>query len=115
MLDCRDPRHRIAWTSGDWGSLPLSGGIEAGHSAELKAAARQGGEEKARKLYKRLEGEYVGLMNPVRTANAFGVEEIVDPRDTRGVVCAWVEFVYAEAMRVRVMERVVGRLTPVFA
>ncbi|KAI9724284.1 MAG: hypothetical protein M1828_003708 [Chrysothrix sp. TS-e1954] len=44
MLDCRDPRMRVAWPSGDWGSLPLQGGIEVGHSAELKRAAKEGGE-----------------------------------------------------------------------
>ena len=35
MLDCRDPRMRIAWLSGEWGSLPLEGHIEVGYAAEL--------------------------------------------------------------------------------
>ena len=34
---------RYAWPSGDWGSLPLEGGIEAAYKAELAAAARSGG------------------------------------------------------------------------
>ncbi|KAK8134796.1 hypothetical protein PG984_006808 [Apiospora sp. TS-2023a] len=84
MLDCRDPRMRVAWPSGDWGSLPLKGGIEVGHAHELREAERQGGPERAAELYKELEADYEGLMNPVRTANAFGVEEIIDPADTRG-------------------------------
>jgi len=61
MLDCRDPRMRVAWPSGDWGSLPLKGGIEVGHSFELKEAERKGGKELADKLYAQLEAEYTNL------------------------------------------------------
>lgn len=89
MLDCRDPRMRVAWPSGQWGSLPLDGGIEVGHSAELKAL--EPGPREAK--YRKLEEEYTRLMNPVRTANAFGVEEIIDPADTRQIVCEWAKHV----------------------
>jgi acetyl-CoA carboxylase carboxyltransferase component len=88
MVDCRDPRMRVAWPSGEWGSLPLDGGIEVGHSAELKAAEATG---KRDERYRELEEEYTRLMNPVRTANAFGVEEIIDPAVTRQVVCGWLK------------------------
>lgn len=91
MLDCRDPRMRVAWPSGEWGSLPLDGGIEVGHAAELKAAAKQGKKEER---YKELEEEYTRLMNPVRTANAFGVEEIIDPADTRAIAVQWCKHMY---------------------
>ena len=30
--------YRFAWPSGDWGSLPLEGGIEAAYKAQLEAA-----------------------------------------------------------------------------
>jgi acetyl-CoA carboxylase carboxyltransferase component len=89
MLDCRDPRMRVAWPSGEWGSLPLDGGIEVGHSAELRALEP----EKRKERYKELEEEYTRLMNPVRTANAFGVEEIIDPAVTRQVVVEWLKHV----------------------
>lgn len=89
MLDCRDPRMRVAWPSGEWGSLPLDGGIEVGHSAELKALDP----DKRTERYKELEEEYLRLMNPVRTANAFGVEEIIDPAVTRQIVCEWAKHV----------------------
>jgi acetyl-CoA carboxylase carboxyltransferase component len=93
MVDCRDPRMRIAWPSGEWGSLPLEGGIEVGHSAELKRAEKEGGRAAWEKRYKELDEEYRRLMNPVRTANAFGVEEIVDPALTRRITAAWVKHV----------------------
>ncbi|KAH6629178.1 propionyl-CoA carboxylase beta chain mitochondrial precursor [Boeremia exigua] len=114
MLDCREPRMRVAWPSGEWGSLPLEGGIEVGHSFELKEIERKEGREKREARYKELEDEYKRLMNPVRTANAFGIEEIIDPAVTRRVCCEWVAHVYESLLPQRVMERVAGKLNPVF-
>jgi acetyl-CoA carboxylase carboxyltransferase component len=90
MLDCRDPRMRVAWPSGEWGSLPLEGGIDVGHAAELKRAEAEG---KREERYKELDEEYRRLMNPVRTANAFGVEEIIDPALTRQIAVEWLKHV----------------------
>ncbi|KAB8342981.1 hypothetical protein FH972_022575 [Carpinus fangiana] len=147
MLDCREPRMRVAWPSGDWGSLPLDGGIEVGHSAELQEAAtraakqarteaeaaeeagadafadgknideraKEAGENARKELYEKLRKDYTRLMNPVRTANAFGVEEIIDPAVTRPVVCQWVDHVYEELLPVRVQERIAGKIHPQFA
>lgn len=115
MLDCRDPRMRVAWPSGTWGSLPLEGGIEVGHSFELKEVERTQGKEAREKRYKELEAEYKRLMNPVRTANAFGIEEIIDPAFTRRVCCEWVAHVYESLLPERVLERVAGKLQPSFS
>jgi acetyl-CoA carboxylase carboxyltransferase component len=114
MLDCRDPRMRVAWPSGVWGSLPLEGGIEVGHSFELKEIERREGKEKRDARYAELESEYKRLMNPVRTANHFGVEEIIDPAYTRRVCCEWVDHMYESVLPQRVMKRVAGRLSPRF-
>jgi acetyl-CoA carboxylase carboxyltransferase component len=111
MLDCREPRMRVAWPSGEWGSLPLDGGIEVGHAAELKAI-KDKGEREAR--YKELEEEYARLMNPVRTANAFGVEEIIDPAITRQIVAEWLKHVYEELLPMRLLDRANGKIHPIF-
>ena len=34
------------------------------------------------------------LRSPFRTAESFGIEEIIDPRDTRQLLCEWVETAY---------------------
>jgi hypothetical protein len=34
------------------------------------------------------------VRSPLRTAEAFGVEEIIDPRDTRMLLCEWVREAY---------------------
>ena len=54
MVDCRDPMPRVAWPSGNWGSLPLDGGIEVGHRHELKEAEKVG---KWKERYTELEDE----------------------------------------------------------
>ena len=72
---------RYAWPSGRWGSLPLEGGIEAAYRAELDAAADPASE------LEKIEGRLNALRSPFRTAEQFWVEEIVDPRDTRRLLC----------------------------
>ena len=74
-------QYRYAWPSGDWGSLPVEGGIEAAYRAELEAAADP------EKLRVEIEARLNRVRSPFRVAEAFGVEEIVDPRDTRKLLC----------------------------
>lgn len=69
MVGCRDPKFCVGWPSGEWGSLPLAGGIDVGHSFELREIERKQGLEARKERYKELDEEYRRLMNPVRTAN----------------------------------------------
>src|SRR5215813_2843900 len=72
---------RYAWPSGRWGSLPLEGGIEAAYRAEIDAADDP--KEKLREIETRLNK----LRSPFRSAEKFWVEEIIDPRKTRSLLC----------------------------
>jgi len=72
---------RYAWLSGWWGSLPLEGGIEAAYRAEIDRAA----DPKAKLA--EIETRLNALRSPFRTAEPFWVEEIIDPRDTRKLLC----------------------------
>ena len=72
---------RYAWLSAQWGSLPLEGGIEAAYRAELDAAPDR--DAKMAEIEKRL----MALKSPFRSAEAFGIEEIIDPRETRPLLC----------------------------
>lgn len=72
---------RYAWPSAYWGSLPLEGGIEAAYRAEIDAA-----EDPQAKLAE-IEERLNALRSPYRTAEKFWVEEIVDPRRTRSLLC----------------------------
>jgi acetyl-CoA carboxylase carboxyltransferase component len=82
---------RYAWLSGWWGSLPLEGGIEAAYRAEIDAAA-----DPQAKLAE-IEARLNQLRSPFRTAEAFWVEEIIDPRDTRRLLCEFANL--AEPLR----------------
>ncbi len=72
---------RYAWPSAYWGSLPLEGGIEAAYRAEIDAAG-----DRPAKLAE-IEERLNKLRSPFRTAEAFWVEEIIDPRHTRRLLC----------------------------
>jgi len=82
---------RYAWLSGWWGSLPLEGGIEAAYRAEIDAAP-----DRAAKLAE-IETRLNALRSPFRTAETFWVEEIIDPRDTRKLLCEFANL--AEPLR----------------
>ncbi|KAF9003297.1 propionyl-CoA carboxylase [Cyathus striatus] len=82
---------RISWPSGDWGSLPLEGGIEAAYKRKLNAAPSP---EAREALMNDLLGKFEEVRSPMKTAHMFGIEEIVDPRVTRSLVCQWAEHVY---------------------
>jgi acetyl-CoA carboxylase carboxyltransferase component len=80
---------RYAWPSGDWGSLPIEGGVQAAYRREIEAAP----DPAVRR--REIEDRLAQYRSPFRTAEAFGVEEIIDPRDTRPLLCDWVENAYS--------------------
>jgi acetyl-CoA carboxylase carboxyltransferase component len=77
--------YRYAWPSGDWGSLPMEGGIEAAYKADLEAAADP--DARLAEIRARLDM----VRSPFRTAETFLIEEIIDPRDTRPLLCEFAE------------------------
>ena len=85
-------RHRAsrswAWPSGDWGSLPARGGIEAAFRARIAAADDPEAE------LARLSAQIAAVTSPFRTAEHFGVQDIIDPRESRPLLCDWVRDAY---------------------
>jgi propionyl-CoA carboxylase beta chain len=84
MFNPSRTRWRYCWPSGDWGSLPMAGGIEAAYKRQLEASPDPEAELKA--LYQKFEA----MRSPFRTAEAFIAEEIIDPRDTRPLLVDFV-------------------------
>ena len=82
---------RYAWLSAYWGSLPLEGGIEAAYRAEIDAA-----DDPKAKL-EEIEQRLNALRSPFRSAEKFWVEEIIDPRKTRALLCEFARL--AEPLR----------------
>jgi acetyl-CoA carboxylase carboxyltransferase component len=71
---------RYAWPSAQWGSLPIEGGLEVAYKAEVEAS-----DDPAAAL-ERIEKRVRGLTSPFRSAEAFVIEDIIDPIDTRKLV-----------------------------
>lgn len=76
---------RMAWPSGDWGSLPIEGGIEVAYKAELEAASDY--DTHLAEIKTRLNR----VRSPLRGAEHFEIEEIIEPAHTRAHLCRWVK------------------------
>jgi len=76
---------RYTWPSAEWGSLPVEGGLEAAYRGEIEAAP----DPAAR--HAEIEERINRLRSPFRSAEAFVPEEIIDPRDTRRLLCDFAE------------------------
>jgi acetyl-CoA carboxylase carboxyltransferase component len=79
---------RYAWPSGEWGSLPIEGGVQAAYKRLIESA------EDPDSLRAEIERRLSQVTSPFRTAEIFGIEEIIDPRDTRPLLCEWIETAY---------------------
>ena len=74
-------QYRYAWPSGDWGSLPVEGGVEAAYRSDLEQS------DDPEALLAEITERLNSVRSPFRTAEAFLVEEIIDPRGTRPLLC----------------------------
>ncbi|MFN7175266.1 MAG: acyl-CoA carboxylase subunit beta [Thermaurantiacus sp.] len=74
-------RWRLAWPSADWGSLPIAGGLEAAYRSELEAA------DDPRAALAEIRARLDRVRSPFRTAERFGVEEILLPSQSRAALC----------------------------
>jgi acetyl-CoA carboxylase carboxyltransferase component len=79
---------RWAWPSADTGSLPLEGGIEAAYRRDLEQS------DDPDALREQIRARLDAVRSPLRTAGKFGIEEIIDPRDTRPLLTEWVTDAY---------------------
>ena len=74
-------QYRFAWPSGDWGSLPIEGGVEVAYKAELEQS------DDPEKTLQQIKERLSKTTSPFRTAEQFLIEDIIDPRDTRSLLC----------------------------
>ena len=76
---------RVAWPSGHWGSMHIAGGV----SAAYRRVIDESDDPKIKQA--EIEAKLHALSSPFRTAEAFNIEEIIDPRETRPMVCQFVD------------------------
>ena len=82
--------YRIAWPSGEWDSIPIEGGVAAAYRREIEAQPDP-------VAYQReLEAKLVKVRSPFPTAEIGGVEDIIDPRDTRRLLGEWLDLMWRQ-------------------
>ena len=77
----------LAWPSVESGALPLEGGVAVAYRREIAEAENP--EEKRHEYEEKLrEGR-----SPFPRAESFAVHELIDPRETRPMLCDWVDWI----------------------
>jgi acetyl-CoA carboxylase carboxyltransferase component len=75
---------RFVWPSANWGSMHIEGGAKAAYRREIDNAP----DPEARRA--EIEARLKAIASPFRTAEATG-QDIIDPRETRPLLCEFVE------------------------
>lgn len=75
----------LAWPSAETGPLPVEGGVAVAYHREIAAAE----DPDARR--RELEEMLAAKQSPFPRAEAFSVHELIDPRETRPMLCRWLD------------------------
>jgi acetyl-CoA carboxylase carboxyltransferase component len=75
----------LAWPSAESGALPVEGGVAVAFHREIAQAA----DPDARR--RELEEMLAARQSPFPRAEAFSVHELIDPRETRPMLCRWID------------------------
>lgn len=79
---------RVTWPAADTGGIPPEGGIEAAYKRQLAEA------DDPVALRAELNARIESARGPIGPLNRFELEEMVDPRDTRRLICEWLPTAY---------------------
>jgi len=82
-----DEGYVIAWPSAEVGALPVEGGVAVAFRRQIEAA------ENPDELRAELEDQLAAQQSPFPRAESFNVHDIIDPRETRPVLCQWIEWI----------------------
>jgi acetyl-CoA carboxylase carboxyltransferase component len=77
----------FAWPSAESGALPLEGGVAVAYRREIEAAADPVAKRRE------IEDQLASQRSPYTRAEAFSVNDLIDPRHTRPVLCDWLEWI----------------------
>ncbi len=75
----------FAWPSAESGALPLEGGVAVAFHRQIAAAPDP------EAFRRELEEKLVAQRSPYARGEGFGANDMIDPRQTRAVLCDWVE------------------------
>jgi len=76
---------RFGWPAGEWGGIPIEGGVAAAYRREIDAAPDPDAHRQM------IEERLLRLRSPFRAAHRGDVIDLIDPRDTRALACRFVK------------------------
>jgi acetyl-CoA carboxylase carboxyltransferase component len=77
----------LAWPSAESGALPLEGGVAVAYRRQIAEA------EDPDAFRRELEEKLSAARSPFARGEAFGCNDLIDPRRTRPELCDWVEWI----------------------
>jgi acetyl-CoA carboxylase carboxyltransferase component len=79
----------LSWPSVAQGALPIEGGVAVAFRRQIAKA------QDPEKLRSELEDKLAASRSPYPAAESFAVHDLIDPRETRPMLCQWVEDIQA--------------------
>ncbi|NKC16621.1 MAG: propionyl-CoA carboxylase [Gammaproteobacteria bacterium] len=79
--------YRLTWPSAQSGALPVEGGVAVAYRRQLEAA------EDPSAMRAGLEDQLMQSRKPYPAAESFSVHDLIDPRETRPMLCEWVDWI----------------------
>ncbi|MDP6070552.1 MAG: carboxyl transferase domain-containing protein [SAR202 cluster bacterium] len=88
---------RFGWPAGEWGGIPIEGGVAAAYRREIEAAPDPDAHRQM------IEDRLLKMRSPFRAAHKGDVVDLIDPRDTRRLACKFVKL--AQPMLAKLAQR----------
>lgn len=88
---------RFGWPAGEWGGIPIEGGVAAAYRREIEAAPDPDAHREM------IENRLLRLRSPFKAAHHGDVVDLIDPRDTRMLACKFVKL--AQPMLAKLAQR----------
>jgi len=76
---------RFGWPAGEWGGIPIEGGVAAAYRREIESAPDPDAHRKM------IEERLLKFRSPMKGAHKFDIIDLIDPRDTRRLACTFVK------------------------
>ena len=76
---------RFGWPAGEWGGIPIEGGVAAAYKREIENAPDPDAHREA------IETRLLKMRSPMKAAMHFDVIDLIDPRDTRRLACTFIK------------------------
>ena len=75
----------LLWPSEELGALPVEEGVEVAFGRQIAAASDP------EAMWRELEEKLAERNSPFTLVENFSAHEMIDPADTRVILCAWIE------------------------